>query len=297
MPGTGRIILGDVLHPATWESIPDGSIQCCVTSPPYWGLRDYGVDGQLGLEKTPDEFIARMVQVFRYVRAKLRDDGCIWVNMGDSYATQRNDHVGGGFGDNTISEHSQVAKRGKHCPPGLKMKDLCGIPWRLALALRADGWYLRQDIIWHKPAPMPESVTDRCTKAHEYIFLLAKNARYFYDAEAIKENVGQIVTRSATSNEKLAARTAAGSALCASTSDKKGFGRDITTNGRNARSVWTINTSPFSEAHFATFPPRASPPVHRGWNERARMLPGVRRAVGEGNGTRQGRQDEPAGVQ
>lgn len=183
---TIEIICGDCLE--VLKTLPSESVHCVVTSPPYWGLRDYGVAGQLGLEKTPEEYVAKMVEVFREVRRVLRKDGTCWVNLGDSYC-------GGGRNSGNSLELTTEKQRSNagsftepsKIPDGLKPKDLCGIPWRVALALQADGWYLRQDIIWSKPNPMPESVTDRCTKAHEYIFLLSKSPRYFYDAEAIKE--------------------------------------------------------------------------------------------------------------
>ena len=192
-------------------TLPEKSVHCCVTSPPYWGLRDYGVDGQIGLEASPEEFIAEMVNVFREVHRVLRDDGTLWLNLGDTYAGSRgqslrggppsvsstlagNGHRGGGpklSGMTTVSRRldNAVIPRSDFLIPGLKPKDLAGIPWRVALALQADGWYLRCDIIWHKPNPMPESVTDRPTKAHEYMFLLSKSEKYYYDHEAIKEPV------------------------------------------------------------------------------------------------------------
>jgi DNA modification methylase len=167
---TCRIEVGDAL--GVLRGMPAESVHCCVTSPPYWGLRDYGTDCQLGLEKTPEEYVARMVEVFREVRRVLRDDGTLWLNLGDSYRK---------------NPARRFGKRPQDAPPpagsGIKPKDLVGIPWRVAFALQADGWYLRSDIIWHKPNPMPESCTDRPTKAHEYVFLLSKRARYFYDAE------------------------------------------------------------------------------------------------------------------
>lgn len=226
-----------------------GSVQCCITSPPYWGLRDYGTAGQLGLESTPEEYVAGMVEVFRAVRRVLRDDGTVWLNLGDSYATNRNDHKGGGFGGTECQEHSTIAKRGKHCPDGLKMKDLCGTPWRVAFALQADGWYLRQDIIWHKPNPMPESVTDRCTKSHEYVFLLTKSARYFYDAEAVKEEAAY--GRGTDPSGRMFSRVGTAKVHAEHGQGAKGHTYDGT---RNRRSVWTIATQPYSEAHFATFP-------------------------------------------
>ena len=219
-----QLYQGDALE--TLKQMEDESINCCVTSPPYWGLRDYGVEGQLGLEPTPEEYVANMVEVFREVKRVLRKDGTLWLNLGDSYANnaQAGDKVFGNpeFNKNRPSRQNTKTVK-KVVPVGLKPKDLVGIPWMVAFALRADGWYLRQDIIWHKPNPMPESVKDRCTKAHEYVFLLTKSARYYYDNEAIKEKA-------------VDSRTA-------------GDGN------RNKRSVWTIPTKPFKEAHFAVFPP------------------------------------------
>ncbi len=251
------IICGDAL--TELRKLPDESVNCCVTSPPYWGLRDYGVPGQLGLEKTPEEYVAHMVEVFREVRRVLRTDGTLWLNLGDSYA-------GGGKGNygTGISTHGgAVAKHAKGSdfpvPDGLKPKDLVGIPWRVAFALQADGWWLRQDIIWAKPNPMPESVTDRCTKAHEYIFMLSKSARYWYDAEAVSEvSVG--VWNSAESWSARENMTAPELAKGADTEKMRtrGFGTnhpDADRNTRNRRSVWTITTKPYAEAHFATFPP------------------------------------------
>jgi DNA modification methylase len=214
--------------------------QTCVTSPPYYGLRDYGHAGQIGLEKTPDAFVARLVDVFREVRRVLRDDGTLWLNLGDSYAAG-----GNGPGSGSIAAHGNKgsALPGKKAPPGYKPKDLLGIPWMVAFALRADGWWLRQDIIWHKPNPMPESVTDRCTKAHEYVFLLTKSARYFYDADSIREApTGRTdalsVINTGANNER----------------EKRTLNNDGTI-GANARSVWPIATQPYSGAHFATMPP------------------------------------------
>ena len=167
-------------------------VHTCVTSPPYFGLRDYNCDGQIGLEKTPDEYIATLVDVFRHVRELLVDDGTLWVNIGDTYATNGGAHGGRsdnqrGVGAKRTHDNGGGDQQARRAPEGLKPKDLIGIPWVLAFALRADGWYLRQDIIWHKPNPMPESVRDRCTKAHEYVFLLSKGPRYFFDSDAIKE--------------------------------------------------------------------------------------------------------------
>lgn len=164
------------------KTLPGESVDCCVTSPPYWGLRDYGVDGQLGLEKTPEEYVKKMVEVFSEVKRVLKKEGTLWLNLGDSYANTKTGNM------ETIKNKRVVTNTfKKEKPDNLKQKDLCGIPWRVAFALQADGWYLRQDIIWHKPNPMPESVTDRCTKSHEYIFLLAKSQKYYFDYKQIQE--------------------------------------------------------------------------------------------------------------
>lgn len=230
-------------------SLPDGSINCCVTSPPYFGLRDYGVEGQLGLEPTPDEFVSAMVEVFREVRRVLRDDGTLWLNLGDSYA---NDGKWGGStgGKHASALHGNSGIGRRLLTTGLKPKYLIGIPWRVAFALQADGWYLRQDIIWHKPNPMPESVTDRCTKAHEYIFLFAKSERYYFDADAIKE---QAVSNHASGN---GFKGRQGGAIHMPMSGGAGTADPWLPGGmRNRRSVWTVSTKPFKGAHFATFPP------------------------------------------
>lgn len=216
--------------------------QTCVTSPPYYGLRDYGHDGQIGLEETPEEYIAAMVEVFRCVKDVLADDGTLWLNIGDSY----NGSGGQGTKPNIMSKEAAEGRGGKAIKVnGIKSKDLIGIPWMLAFALRADGWYLRQDIIWHKPNPMPESVQDRCTKAHEYIFLLSKSPKYYYDNESIKDPVKQDWgTRDRTDgkyhNE--------GSGLQPHSGLEKSY------ETANKRSVWTVNTKPYAGAHFAVFP-------------------------------------------
>ncbi len=244
---TARILVGDVR--ARLRELPDASVQTCITSPPYWGLRDYGHTGQIGLESSPAEFVRAMCEVFAEVWRVLRDDGTCWINLGDSYA---NDAKWGGHtsGLHVSALHSAGGLgRGKR-ETGLKSKDLVGIPWRVAFALQADGWYLRSDIIWSKPNPMPESVTDRPTKAHEYIFLLTKSERYYFDAEAIKEPVtGGAHSRGTGVNPK-----------CAEP------GKGIKQNGsfsavvnelvseRNKRSVWHVATQPYPEAHFATYP-------------------------------------------
>lgn len=224
-----QILCGDVREKL--GEIKDGVVQTCVTSPPYWGLRDYGMDQQLGSEKTPDEYVRNMVDVFREVRRVLRDDGTLWLNLGDSYANG---------------------------------KQLTGIPWRVAFALQADGWYLRQDIIWHKPNPMPESVRDRCTKSHEYLFLLTKSAKYFFDSEAIKEEAVSPVSVRRRSNgvgaEDQGRRI------------KDGCTNNCGVTGkRNRRSVWTITPKPYKGSHFAVFPPDlVSPCILAGTSEQGR---------------------------
>lgn len=248
---------GDVLDELA--ALPDESVHCVVTSPPYWGLRDYGVAGQIGLEPTPEEYVAKMVEVFREVRRVLRKDGTLWLNLGDSYAANRSYQV-------TDNKHVDVGNNGAMTvPPGLKPKDLVGIPWRLAFALQADGWWLRSDIIWAKPNPMPESVTDRPTKADEYLFLLTKSARYFYDADAIREparggppfSTDRRPLESAGPGQppqRAAQRYAVRPGI-----DTKGGGQgsgviEWNPNSRNLRDVWTIATQAYPEAHFATYP-------------------------------------------
>ena len=250
-----RVIVGDCIE--GMRTLPEQSVHTCVTSPPYFGLRDYGMAGQIGLEDTPDAFVARLVDVFREVRRVLRDDGTLWLNLGDSYwsstATQgRNEDKAHGAIGGTAKLIAGGSSTYKRTALGLKPKDLIGIPWRVAFALQADGWYLRQDIIWHKPNPMPESVTDRCTKAHEYVFLLSKSARYFFDAEAIKEQgAGQRDWNEATRGDGNDWR-AKGGAGSRAARGPSGFGTPET---RNRRSVWTVATKPYAGAHFATFPP------------------------------------------
>lgn len=306
---------GDAL--AVLRGMPDSSVNCCVTSPPYYGLRDYGtgqweggdaecdhvkpttnynkgfnarwgngdgtapqkqevksagqysgtckkcgarrVDGQIGLEETPEAYIARLVDVFREVRRVLADDGTLWVNIGDSYAANGVSGLGttGGHGAFNGGAKHDARIRERKCPPNVKVKDLIGIPWMLAFALRADGWYLRSEIIWHKPNPMPESVKDRPTKAHEQIFLLSKSPKYFYDADAVKEpcspaNVADFKKRKTMDNKGNGdgSYEEARPDLCRS--------RDAYMPSdflRNRRSVWTVTPKPYKEAHFATFPP------------------------------------------
>jgi len=227
--------------------------QMCVTSPPYFGLRDYGVEGQIGLEQTPDEYVAAMVEVFRCVRDVLVDDGTLWLNIGDSYApnrSSRRNKGGGGF----KSEGDAPRERWTRIP-GYKPKDLIGIPWMLAFALRADGWYLRQDIIWHKPNPMPESVRDRCTKAHEYIFLLSKSERYFFDREAMKEPAISGATGAAASFKRSGSKreqTIPGQVYGTHRPEREDIAYNAT---RNRRSVWSVPVRAYKGAHFATFPP------------------------------------------
>lgn len=240
---TNKIINGDCLDVLT--TIPDASIDCCVTSPPYFGLRDYGHDGQIGLEETPDAFVAKMVEVFTEVKRVLKKDATLWLNLGDSY------NGSGGPTTTTNFGRKNDGKTGEFtCKPrsidNLKPKDLIGIPWMVAFALRQSGWYLRQDIIWNKPNPMPESVTDRCTKAHEYIFLLSKSAKYYYDTDAIKTlmDCSDHDKRFRISKKRFPTKLVNG--IRASKTELREFA--------NKRSVWTVTTKPFSDAHFATFP-------------------------------------------
>lgn len=269
--------------------VEPNSVQMCVTSPPYFGLRDYGVEGQLGLEPTPDEYIANMVEVFRSVRNVLKDDGTLWLNIGDSYASggsagqsgkstlKGNGHGCGKQLSPYLQEQNSIAVARKPAP-GYKPKDLIGIPWMLAFALRSDGWYLRQEIIWHKPNPMPESVTDRCTKSHESIFLLAKSAKYFIDPAGMKEPA----VKGAAGSDFHTGKTGEhqqGRASTTPRSKRDSFKRDESkreqpipgqsvgthrpdrdesewnTETRNRRSVWTVATRPYKGAHFAVFPP------------------------------------------
>ena len=261
-----KLYNGDVL--TILKQMSGASINCVVTSPPYWGLRDYGINGQFGLEKTPEEYVNKLVRIFGEVRRILKKDGVVWLNLGDSY-------WGGGFGTSPGGDEDFKKRYPKQASNkggadhetrkllgslkkgnALKPKDLVGIPWMTAFALRADGWYLRQDIIWNKPNPMPESVKDRCTKSHEYIFLLTKSAKYFYDADAIAEK--SIDPESYNGRRPRNAPTIyyQDSIHCknfGSVKDGKlSFGQ--TYENRNKRSVWIINTQSFSEAHFAVFP-------------------------------------------
>lgn len=257
--------------------LADESVHCCITSPPYWGLRDYGIAGQLGLEATPELYVANMVAVFREVWRVLRDDGTLFINIGDSYYSTNTGVSAGSSPKSTLTGGGGKYRRGSKseamfnasnakwptaydtsdkalATTSIKPKDLVGIPWMLAFALRADGWYLRSEIIWHKPNPMPESVTDRPTKAHEQIFLLTKQPRYYYDAEAIRENfaddrMGNSNTKSLRYSEE------------SGRNGDSGLGQPLPYAGRNRRTVWTVATNPFSGAHFATFPPALVQPM------------------------------------
>jgi DNA modification methylase len=281
---TNRCHFGDCLE--TLRQMPDRLVQTCVTSPPYFGLRDYGHAGQIGLEPTPDEFVAKLVTVFREVRRVLRDDGTLWVNIGDSYCSTAPGTRNAPQTKGSVATPEAWANARPKTPDGMKPKDLMGIPWMLAFALRADGWYLRQEIIWHKPNPMPESVTDRCTKSHEQIFLLAKSASYYCDMGAIKEpavadhapgNHSHKGTTAYEQEEGEHHRTKAGLVAYAQRqrSKRNSFARTAKDSAgehgqkpqfredrepvayedtRNKRSVWTVSTKPYKGAHFATFP-------------------------------------------
>ena len=256
MNWTGQCHFGDCLE--VMRRMPDGIAQTCVTSPPYYGLRDYGRDGQIGLEATPDQFIAKLVEVFHEVKRVLRDDGTLWLNIGDSYATGTTaSRTQGkrGLGNATQEAQDAVPRIGN--PDGCKTKDLIGIPWMLAFALRADGWYLRQEIIWAKPNPMPESVTDRCTKSHESIFLLAKSEKYYFDAGAIAEQTDYPAGPGNKTHRHMDGAVYGLPEKASCQSGMLGIGPRET---RNKRSVWTVATTPYSGAHFATFPPKLIEP-------------------------------------
>lgn len=309
---TWRVICGDCR--SALGALEAGSARTCVTSPPYWGLRDYGVEGQLGLEPTPDEYVAEMVEVFREVRRVLADDGTLWLNLGDSYCGAPNGNKPGDWSTSSLTNPARqervnvktpvnkraaawssggarteaTARRARESyrndraavvasaharAPGLKPKDLVGIPWRVAFALQADGWWLRSDIVWAKPNPMPESVTDRPTKAHEYLFLLAKSERYFYDAAAIREartqdedangfRGGAYVGGATFNNAEGGKRARSGNKTRSMPAEygrpddhlARGVPWEDSDGKRNRRDVWTVATRPFPEAHFATFP-------------------------------------------
>lgn len=236
-----KVYVGNVLD--RLKDIPEKSINTVITSPPYWGLRDYGEGGQLGLEETPEEFAENLVKVFREVKRVLRDDGTVWLNLGDSYSS-------GGRTTTTNQSLRGDKNYGVTRPKpnkNIKPKDLIGIPWRVAFALQQDGWYLRQDIIWHKPNPMPESVKDRCTKAHEYIFLLSKNVKYYFDNEAIKEDAKYPQGPNSPKNIKKGVGNFG-------MDTREGLSKIGALSKKNKRSVWTVTTKPFKDAHFATYP-------------------------------------------
>ena len=302
---TNTILQGDALK--VLKTFPDESVDCIITSPPYWGLRDYGIKGQIGLEKTPEEYVAKLVKIFGHLNRVLKKQGTLWLNLGDSYASAwacSRRSIIGQAAPNLQQRQKRIPRGsgrwggGNNSVQGLKEKDLIGIPWRVAFALQADGWYLRQDIIWSKPNPMPESVTDRCTKSHEYIFLLTKSKKYYYDSEAVKEplapasiaRLSQDLENQKGServpgktNGNMKAVRGKGSIRPHSSErvpsgwhqSKTGRGRhpaygisgtgfaghseNVLADGknyskRNKRSVWTITTKPYKEAHFATFP-------------------------------------------
>jgi DNA modification methylase len=263
LPDVNRIIVGDALDEL--RKMPDGIFDTCVTSPPYYGLRDYGVDGQIGLEASPEEYIDKLVDIFREIKRTLKPDGTLWIVISDSYA-------GSGKGAANYPENAKKYKQGtskgmlgatattKVKTPGIKEKDLIGIPWMLAFALRADGWYLRQDIIWQKPNAMPESVRDRCTKSHEYIFMLSKCKHYYYDADAIKEpcvNGDPQSPRGSRGakckNAGLRKQDAINKRQYTGLNDRYSAGQKR--KYRNKRDVWSVSTHGFADAHFATFPP------------------------------------------
>lgn len=272
-----QIIEGDCL--ASMAGLDPESVQTCVTSPPYFGLRDYGHDGQIGLEPTPDEYVARLVAVFREVRRVLRDDGTLWLNLGDSYAgsaASAEPRPGSGRADGRVDDRGQRNRNGVGAVAGVKPKDLLGIPWMVAFALRADGWYLRSEIIWAKPNPMPESVRDRPTKAHEQVFLLSKSPRYFYDADAIMEAAqydGPNGQQQSPYAQGFGKRTPEQEAERRVKRRTVREGIDVNGGGqgsgemsypahvRNKRTVWTVPTHPFAGAHFATFPPALIEPM------------------------------------
>lgn len=282
-----QILFGDCRE-SMQKLIGQGTkVQMCVTSPPYYGLRDYGVSGQLGLESTVDEYVENMVQVFRLVRELLHDDGTLWLNLGDSYAGSGRGMTRTGLNDGKNPKtKGLILPKQNAAQSNLKPKDLIGIPWRVAFALQADGWYLRQDIIWHKSNPMPESITDRCTKAHEYIFLFSKSRKYFFNHEAIKEPVAESSLKRLSQNienqsgsERAIGKTNGPMKAVISRSSRDNFKRDNSKRAavipnqatgthraersdseydlltRNKRSVWYVSTKPYKGAHFATYPP------------------------------------------
>jgi DNA modification methylase len=251
-----KLLIGDCLE--SMKTLDAQSVNCCVTSPPYYGLRDYGHEGQIGLEDSPQAYVDRLVEVFREVKRVLRDDGTLWLNLGDSYAQKKGHGHWECRSDKGDENGQKVVQRWKNVDAsdfGVKPKDLLGIPWMMAFALRADGWYLRQDIIWSKPNPMPESVKDRPTKAHEYIFLLSKSEKYYYDSESVMEDAVSTEVKKFTDGgvdkQKGHSRRHAGF--------NGRYADRLATEGvptkRNRRSVWSVGTCPYKGAHFAVFPP------------------------------------------
>ncbi|MBU9711084.1 DNA-methyltransferase [Evansella tamaricis] len=274
-----KIYLGHCLE--VLKSLPNEFVNTCVTSPPYWGLRDYGMGEQIGLEETPEQYVSNLVNVFREVKRVLKNDGTLWLNLGDSYFTQRNSN-GLSYKNDHLYKHGNNSRRagGKHNE--LKSKDLVGIPWMVAFALRQNGWYLRSDIIWNKPNPMPESVRDRPTKSHEYIFLLSKSDKYYYDKDVIMEPLAESSVarlnqdlegqRGSTRANGGAKTNGTMKAVFTPRGSKGVINNSLNTGlriqnddfvppiNRNKRSVWTISTKPYKEAHFATYPPELVEP-------------------------------------
>lgn len=254
---TVRLLLGDARQ--RLRDLPDGSVHTCVTSPPYFRQRDYEADGQVGREDTPDEFVAALVEVFREVRRVLRDDGTLWLNMGDKFArtggTGRKASATARVGNTKASVHMAGDRTSKRLP-GLRDKELIGVPWMLAFALRADGWFLRQDIIWHKPNAQPEPVKDRCVSSHEHVFLLTKGPRYYFDADAIAEEA--TCERKRGSGPMFKSGTGRQDAASGTVGDYRDGKEDD--GKRNKRDVWSVNTVSFPEAHFATYPPELIEP-------------------------------------
>lgn len=244
-----KLLIGDCLE--SMKTLDSQSVNCCVTSPPYYGLRDYGHEGQIGLEETPQAYVDRLVEVFREVKRVLRDDGTLWLNLGDSYAANRTYQVPPTKWKALDFKKSNASK----VPEGLKAKDLIGIPWMVAFALRADGWYLRQDIIWSKPNPMPESVKDRPTKSHEYIFLLSKSEKYYYDHESVMEDAVSTEVKKFTDGgvDKQRGHSRRHAGFNGRYAERMAV-EGVPTK-RNRRSVWSVGTCPYKGAHFAVFPP------------------------------------------
>jgi len=250
-----KILQGDAK--AVLTTLDSKSVNCCVTSPPYYGLRDYGEDEQVGLEDTPEKYVERIVDIFREVKRVLKDDGTLWLNLGDSYNGNKKGNPETNKNPNVVNDSFE-----KKLWKGAKTKDLIGIPWMVAFALRADGWYLRQDIIWHKPNPMPESVKDRCTKSHEYIFLLSKSQKYYYDYEAILEPFTENSDMEYRKNLRLGKSYKSGDNNPYKKNTPLAGNRKMTElrEGKNKRSVWKVPTKPYKEAHFATYPEKLIEP-------------------------------------